>query len=167
MASANGSKAKETQESGCSERTIDHLSLLKSMWILTCTHQNDCKICLTCDRTHTRSSIREITWKRAFFDVTIEEHYHTQNNGNHFLTIFYQQTRQTRIKRYKGFHRFLCKRQNQKAMRWSTFMYSLLRLIYLLKNGVTHPYYATCTFRITGLALQEKISRKNGNLADI
>ena len=98
MASANGSKAKETQESDCSERTIDHLSLLKSIWILTCTHQNDYKICLTCDRTHTRSSIREITWKRAFFDVTIEEHYHTRNNGNHFLTIFYQQTRQTRIK---------------------------------------------------------------------
>ena len=42
-----------------------------------------------------------------------------------------------------------------------------MRLIYLLKNEVTHSYYATCTYTITGLALQEKISRKNGNLADI
>ena len=61
------------------------------------------------------------------------EHYHTRNIGNHFLTIFYQQTGQTRI-RYKRFRRFLCKRQNQKATRWSTLMYSLMRLIYLLKE---------------------------------
>ena len=44
-------------------------------------------------------------------------------------------------------------------------MYSLITLIYLLKNGVTQSYYTT--YRITGLALQEKISRRNGNLVDI
>lgn len=60
---------------------------------------------------------------------------------------------------WKGFHRFLRKRQKQKAMKWSmsTFSPQLMRSVL--------PYYTT--LRITGLALQEKNSYRNRNLADI
>ena len=66
------------------------------------------------------------------------------------LTNFYQQTRNVRKKIY-GIPPLFVQETKSKSMRWSTLMYSLLRLIYLLKNGVTRSYYTT--FRITDLAL--------------
>ena len=106
------------------------------MWILTCAHPNDYEICPTCDRTHTRSSIRETKWKRAFFGVTIKEHYHTWNIGIHFLKIFHQQTRQTRMKIYGIPLLFM------QETKWKSYEmidvneYSLMRLIYPLLLGL-------------------------------